>query len=140
MQDIGGVRAVVPTLRHVYAVQRRLQESLTIAREKDYIAAPKEDGYRALHLVVMHLGYPIEVQIRTIGQDIWANIVEETSRQIGVDFKFGGGDAHSRGIFLRMSDLFEAFDHREISSDELTKALRSLPSLTMDMDMGESSE
>lgn len=133
MQDIGGARAVVLTLRHVYAVQRGLHESWTIAREKDYIAVPKEDGYRALHIVVMHLGYPIEVQIRTIGQDIWANVVEETSRQIGIDFKFGEGDAYWRGIFLRMSDLFAGFDHGDISSDELTEALRSLPSLTMDM-------
>lgn len=140
MQDIGGVRAVVLTLRHVYAVQRGLQESWTIVRERDYIADPKKDGYRALHLVVMHLGYPMEVQIRTIGQDIWANVAEETSRQTGIDFKFGEGDAHSRGIFLRMSDLFAAFDHNEISSEELTEALRSLPSLTMDMGTEGSSE
>jgi ppGpp synthetase/RelA/SpoT-type nucleotidyltranferase len=77
MHDIGGVRAVLPTQRHVYVVRRRLLKSWTIIRERDYIAAPKESGYRALHLIVRRHGYAIEVQLRTIWQDHWANVIEE---------------------------------------------------------------
>jgi ppGpp synthetase/RelA/SpoT-type nucleotidyltranferase len=46
MQDIGGVRAVLPSLRHVYVVRRRLLKSWVIIRERDYIAQPKSSGYR----------------------------------------------------------------------------------------------
>lgn len=77
MHDIGGVRSVLPSLRQVQAVSRRLRKSWTIIRVRDYIAEPKDTGYRALHLIVKRSGYPIEVQLRTIAQDVWANQVEE---------------------------------------------------------------
>jgi hypothetical protein len=131
MQDIGGVRAVLPSLRHVYVVRRRLLKSWGIVRERDYIAEPKSSGYRALHLIVRRMGYPIEVQLRTVGQDAWANTVEETSRQVGVDLKFGAGDERSDSIFVAMAELFARFDRDELARDDLLEGLRRLPSLTM---------
>jgi putative GTP pyrophosphokinase len=131
MQDIGGVRAVLPSLRHVYVVRRRLLKSWVVVRERDYIADSKSSGYRALHLIVRRMGYPIEVQLRTVGQDVWANTVEETSRQVGVDLKFGAGDERSDSIFLAMAELFARFDRDELSRDDLLEGLRRLPSLTM---------
>jgi putative GTP pyrophosphokinase len=68
MHDIGGVRALLPTLRHVYAVGRRLRKSWTIIKVRDYIDEPKDTGYRALHLIVKRKGYAIEVQLRTIAE------------------------------------------------------------------------
>jgi ppGpp synthetase/RelA/SpoT-type nucleotidyltranferase len=77
------------------------------------------------------MGYPIEVQLRTVGQDAWANTVEETSRQVGVDLKFGAGDERLDSIFLAMAELFARFDRDELSRDDLLEDLRRLPSLTM---------
>ena len=77
------------------------------------------------------MGFPIEVQLRTIGQDVWANQVEETGRQVGLDLKFGAGNEHLDGIFVGMAGLIAGFDRAELSPDELRKGLRSLPSLTM---------
>jgi hypothetical protein len=57
--------------------------------------------------------------------------VEETSRQIGVDLKFGAGDERSDGIFLAMAELFVRFDRDELSRDDLLDGLRRLPSLTI---------
>lgn len=131
MQDIGGVRAVLPSLRHVYVVRRRLLKSWGIIRERDYIAEPKNSGYRALHLIVRRMGYPIEVQLRTVGQDVWANTVEETGRQVGVDLKFGAGDERFASIFLAMAELFARFDRDELSRDDLLEGLKRLPSLTI---------
>jgi putative GTP pyrophosphokinase len=130
MQDVGGVRAVLPGLQHVLVVRRRLLKSWTIIRERDYIGEPKSSGYRALHLIVSRNGFPIEVQLRTIGQDIWANTVEETSRLLGVELKFGAGDDHADQVFLSMADLFAQFDSGEISDPELREGLLGLPSLT----------
>jgi putative GTP pyrophosphokinase len=131
MQDIGGVRAVLPSLRDVYVVRRRLLKSWVVIRERDYIAQPKSSGYRALHLIVRRMGFPIEVQLRTIGQDVWANQVEETGRQLGLDLKFGAGDERLDCIFVAMGELIARFDRAELSPDELREGLRSLPSLTI---------
>lgn len=46
MQDIGGVRARLPSLTHVYAVSRRLRKTWTIIRTKDYVKDPRSSGYR----------------------------------------------------------------------------------------------
>jgi putative GTP pyrophosphokinase len=131
MQDIGGVRAVLPSLRDVYVVRRRLLKSWVVIRERDYIAQPKSSGYRALHLIVRRIGFPIEVQLRTIGQDVWANQVEETGRQLGLDLKFGAGDERLDCIFVTMGELIARFDRAELSPDALREGLRSLPSLTI---------
>jgi putative GTP pyrophosphokinase len=131
MQDIGGVRAVLPSLRSVYVVRRRLVKSWTVIRERDYVAKPKSSGYRAVHLVVRRGGYPIEVQLRTIAQDAWANTVEQTGRQLGVDLKSGIGDERLDAIFLTMAELIARFDQGELSPDDLRDALERLPSFTM---------
>jgi putative GTP pyrophosphokinase len=134
MHDIGGVRAVLPTQRHVYVVRRRLLKSWTIIKERDYIAEPKDSGYRALHLIVRRHGYPIEVQLRTIGQDIWANSVEETGRQTGMELKFGSGDERLHNVFRTMAELIAAFDRAELSPDDLRAAFKRLPSLSIQTD------
>jgi putative GTP pyrophosphokinase len=128
MHDIGGVRAVLPTQRHVYVVRRRLLKSWTIIRERDYIAAPKESGYRALHLIVRRHGYAIEVQLRTVWQDHWANVIEEYGRRHDVALKFGAGDERTKRGFRQGADLIAAFDRAELTPEALAQALMSLPS------------
>lgn len=126
MHDIGGVRALVPSLAHISLVRRRLLKSWTIIRERDYIAKPKPSGYRALHLIVQRRGFAIEVQLRTIAQDVWANTVEEYGREQGVGFKFGAGDADIHGVFVAMSDALARFDRGELSPAELRAALQGM--------------
>jgi putative GTP pyrophosphokinase len=127
MQDIGGVRAVLPSLQHVSVLRRRLLKSWSIIRERDYITEPKSSGYRALHLIVRRNGFPIEVQLRTIGQDVWANAVEETSRRIGVELKFGARHERLDQVFLSMAELIAQFDRGEISGAALREGLLNLP-------------
>ena len=126
MHDIGGVRAVLPSLPHVQAVSRRLRKSWTIIRVRDYIAEPKPSGYRALHLIVKRNGYPIEVQLRTIAQDVWANTVEVQGREHGIGLKFGEGGVDLREYFMRLADLLARYDRGEVSSDQLRTAMESL--------------
>ncbi len=122
MQDIGGVRAVVPSVPHVYRVRRRLLKSWTIVRERDYIASPKDDGYRALHLVVRRAGFPVEVQLRTLGQDLWANAIEEAGRQTGIQFKFGEGSEMEHAAFVSTAALIAAVEEGKLSAAELLTA------------------
>lgn len=84
LNDIAGVRVICSFKDDVYALARALsdQDDIEILRVKDYIANPKPNGYRSLHLIV---AVPIflkdekkvmraEIQFRTIAMDAWASL------------------------------------------------------------------
>lgn len=86
MQDIGGCRAIVSTVGNVQRLSEHIQTSRTrheLHREYDYIAEPKESGYRGIHLTYKYNGektdyngYFVEVQLRSKVQHAWATTVE----------------------------------------------------------------
>jgi ppGpp synthetase/RelA/SpoT-type nucleotidyltranferase len=67
------------------------------------------------------------VQLRTIGQDAWANTVEQRGRAQGVGFKFGEGSADIHDEFRTAAEVIAAFDRSEISRAELRTALEAMP-------------
>ncbi len=84
LTDIAGVRVICSFIDDIYAIADMLtrQDDLRILERKDYIQAPKPNGYRSLHLI---LEVPVffsdhkrsmkaEVQIRTIAMDFWASL------------------------------------------------------------------
>lgn len=85
--DIAGVRVVCNYLEDIYDIAEMLekQSDITPVRRRDYIASPKENGYRSLHLILRVPVYlsdrmeevPVEVQIRTIAMDFWASLEHE---------------------------------------------------------------
>ena len=86
MQDIGGCRAIVSSVRDVQRLNEHIQTSRTrneLHREYNYIADPKESGYRGIHLTYKYNGekteyngYFVEVQLRSKVQHAWATTVE----------------------------------------------------------------
>jgi putative GTP pyrophosphokinase len=105
MEDIGGVRAVLPSQDACYRIAKQIRRNWTITRFRDYVANPKPDGYRALHLINRNRGRLIEVQLRTPFQDSWANLVEEISRVVAPGLKFGDGPEELREYLLLLGDL-----------------------------------
>ena len=71
-------------LEDIYVIEKLLlkQEDVKLLKRKDYIQHPKENGYRSLHIVVSIPVFladrveatPVEIQIRTIGMDMWASL------------------------------------------------------------------
>ncbi len=82
--DIAGIRVVCNYLDDIYVIEKMLlrQEDVKLLKRKDYITHPKENGYRSLHIVVSIPVFladsvevtPVEIQIRTIGMDMWASL------------------------------------------------------------------
>ncbi len=105
------------------AVSRRLKKTWTIVRTKDYIAEPRSSGYRAMHHVVRRNGRLIEVQLRTVRQDAWANQVEDDSRRQSVGYKFGRGEEDVHDYYRLVSEAFAALDRDEDLSAELVAAI-----------------
>jgi putative GTP pyrophosphokinase len=84
LHDIAGVRVICAFPEDVYTLADALlrQDDITLLRKKDYIASPKENGYRSLHLIVTIPIYlarekrqmKVEIQLRTIAMDCWASL------------------------------------------------------------------
>jgi putative GTP pyrophosphokinase len=84
IEDIAGIRVVCPFVPDVYLVAEMLgrQDDVEIVRTKDYISAPKPNGYRSLHLIVRIPVFlsdrvervKVEIQMRTVGMDFWAAV------------------------------------------------------------------
>lgn len=92
MEDIGGCRAVVPELDDVYRISDEIQAGWPTVREpKDYITNPKQYGYRAVHLVVEINKHRIEIQLRSIGQQQWADAAERIGSETNQGLKFERG-------------------------------------------------
>lgn len=77
IHDVVGLRIICSFVEDVYAIADWLksQDLLTVIQIKDYIANPKPNGYRSLHLIVrMSNGIIAEIQLRTIALDFWASL------------------------------------------------------------------
>lgn len=110
MADIGGVRAVLPDLDAVQKVAAQLKRNWTIVGTSDYIARPKADGYRAIHLINRHRGRLIEVQLRTPRQDSWANAVERDGRLYAENLKWGSGPDELTEYYKVVGELLAIAD------------------------------
>ncbi len=125
MEDIGGVRAILPSQEAADDISRRLRKNWKVRRYRDYVREPKESGYRALHLIVVKQGVKIEVQLRTYLQDFWANQVERDSRHLRVDYKSGSGAEPVHAYYVAMSRFFAMREASIEPSQEFSTELRS---------------
>ncbi len=89
VMDIAGIRITCSFISDVYWIADMLsqQPDLEVLTIKDYIASPKPNGYRSLHLIVQVPVYlsehtelvPVELQLRTIAMDFWASTEHKLS-------------------------------------------------------------
>ena len=84
IRDIAGARIIVKYLDMIPIVVEKLRSlnGVVIRGYKDYLNNPKENGYKGYHLyteviVGGNVPVPVEIQIRTMGQDLWASIEHE---------------------------------------------------------------
>jgi ppGpp synthetase/RelA/SpoT-type nucleotidyltranferase len=94
MQDLAGIRVVGDVDRRQ---QDQLYDLLTVEFTNESAAPKRVDrrenpsfGYRALHVIVFPGGMPVEIQIRTIGQQLWANLSENLADAWGRQIRYGG--------------------------------------------------
>lgn len=84
LNNIAGVRVICAFPSDIYQLEEAFlkQDDIRLVERKDYIANPKSNGYRSLHLIVeipifLHDHkrlMRVEVQFRTISMDWWASL------------------------------------------------------------------
>jgi len=70
------------------------QDDISLVEIKDYIANPKPNGYRSLHLIVTvpiflakeKRTMKVEIQLRTIAMDFWASLEHQLRYKKDIDF------------------------------------------------------
>lgn len=125
LEDIGGVRAVLKDGPELDRVRARIEKNWAkdFKREaRDYIAYPKDIGYRAVHFVVVRDGRAIEVQLRTRGQQEWAEAVEAADARHGLNLKDGVGPSEMVEYFEVAGEvIYRREYHLDIPSGTLAR-------------------
>jgi GTP pyrophosphokinase len=101
MQDIAGCRVVVGTIAEQDSVVKQITESFAES-EVDDLREHSHSGYRAVHVIVHIESKPVEIQIRTVLQDLWADFCERLAYAHGIELKYGGGP-HNFQLLLQVS-------------------------------------
>jgi hypothetical protein len=117
MQDIGGCRAIVDSVRSVKEISKNVQNSRTQHNFNtcdDYIDNPQQTGYRGIHLIYrFHSdtelkpcnGLKIEIQIRSLLQHAWATAVETVGTLTRQALKSSRGEAEWLRFFELMGTV-----------------------------------
>jgi len=117
MQDIGGLRAILPTISDVNTivnVYKNTQFQHEVKGIKDYIQEPKDSGYRCYHIVYKYKnainpnydGLMVELQIRTKLQHSWATAVETMGTFIDHSLKSSQGPQDWLDFFSLVGNAF----------------------------------
>jgi hypothetical protein len=133
MQDIGGCRAIVGTVKQVQELADNFKKSRTkhvLDHVDDYIERPQDTGYRGIHLIyrfrsnarLEYNGLKIEVQLRSALQHAWATAVETVGTFTRQALKSSQGEAE----WLRFFELMGTV----VAINENTKPVFNTPADT----------
>ena len=123
MQDIGGLRAVVSSLKQVEALYKNYKETPfqhELVSHHDYIHQPKKSGYRSVHLVYRYKnrfapeydGLLLELQFRTKQQHAWATAVETMGIFLNYALKSSEGPDEWLKFFALTGSAFANLENR----------------------------
>lgn len=123
--DIAGVRVICNYIDDTFKIAEMLgrQDDLKQLRRADYINAPKESGYRSLHLVVevpiflaeSTMPVPVEIQIRTIAMDFWASLEHR--------LEYKGGNDVDEALRYRLRICAEAISEVDAEMQAIQKEI-----------------
>ncbi len=129
MQDIAGCRVIMSNTKQVRTLYDKYYRNGDLKHKKvnvkDYIASPKLDGYRSIHLVYRYNSDKgkkeyndllVEVQIRSKLQHLWATAVETVDFFTKQAIKSNQGEENWEIFFRLVSSAFARMENSPIVS------------------------
>ena len=132
LNDIAGVRVICAFPSDIYQLEEAFlkQDDIRLVERKDYIANPKSNGYRSLHLIVeipifLHDHkrlMRVEVQFRTISMDWWASLEHKIRYKKGLQesdhvdqelFECAKMSAELDSVWKNCSNLWEIYTNKQ---------------------------
>ncbi|MCE5231106.1 hypothetical protein LLG95_16135 [bacterium] len=112
MQDIAGCRVVVQDVIEQDKLVKLFSGLIFVDKTVIDRRDKPSHGYRAVHVIARMLGKPVEIQIRTRLQHLWAELSEKFS-DIDPNIKYGGGDKKIQYILSMVCQLVEGVEIEE---------------------------
>ena len=112
IQDIAGCRIIVVNVVRQDQVVAFLKTDFPEAAVIDRRVSPSY-GYRAAHIIAEVSGKPIEIQVRSSLQHLWAELSEKASDILDPTIKYGGGPDSWRTILTVSSEEVAAYEKLE---------------------------
>ncbi len=130
VNDIAGIRIICSFTADIYRIADAIakQNDVEVLKVKDYIIAPKGNGYMSYHMIVTVpiflsnevIKTKVEIQIRTIAMDFWASLEHK------IYYKFEGNAPVSiRQELLECAKIASYLDNKMLALNEEVK--RYLP-------------
>ena len=126
LTDIAGVRVICHYINDIYQLAELLtfHDDIHLIKKSDYIANPKPNGYRSLHIVINIPIYlprgkeyvPLEVQIRTLAMDSWASLEHQMRYK-------GNEKAKSPEYAVKLKECAETIHQVNLTMQELYSSL-----------------
>ena len=123
MQDIGGCRIICRDRKTLARIVKKINKSRARHERRiknDYIAAPKNDGYRGIHIIARYKSnsnsydvpsdFRIEIQVRSKAQHAWATAVETVDLFQNTGMKSGNQSSLWADFFLNISDCIAHYE------------------------------
>ncbi len=123
LTDIAGIRVICYFTEDIYEVVGIIKKywDCIVIKESDYIAEPKENGYKSYHIVLgvricstdFAAYYPVEIQLRTLEMDLWASMEHRLC------YKNSEISPEKRDYFVSLSEKLENIEKDLKLLDEL---------------------
>jgi ppGpp synthetase/RelA/SpoT-type nucleotidyltranferase len=112
MQDIAGCRVQVQNRIEQDSFVEQIVKMFSSSKIDDRRVKPSH-GYRAVHVVANVDGAPVEIQVRTVLQNMWAQATERVADRFDPAIKYGGGPEFVQKILQDFSDILNGIEELE---------------------------
>jgi len=103
MDQAIGLRIITANTLQCYRILETLKRKGKVSDIKDYIVNPRAYGYRSIHLISRHFGFPVEIQVRSLEMEREIGKIDEREGE----FRDAAEKARRKSLDAKVGSLVE---------------------------------